>query len=368
MTRPIQLRVAEQTAPARERARLSEGRSLCEEGRWEDAAQVFQTLVAGGSVSALTELGLVRDELGDHAGALELFGRAMAAGDLAGYLAAGSAALADGDVDEAERLLRVGIEAGEEQWQWQLAEVYLARDDDVEAERLLRAAIVAGETRAWRDLASLAERAGDLAAAEFAYRSGAGEGDATDRLELARFLVGQGRSTEALPMLTDLLGAGHRRALVGLAELHREAGRHEQAATTYGEAIEAGALDAREDLADLLAYDLDRPADALEQWRLALEEGVVDSATLWWETGQAYERAGDWGAAEAAYQEMLAAGDVDAYHALASLALVRGDVAAAERLFRDALAAGDADALEPLHTLLTSQGRLAEAAALHDRV
>src|SRR3954454_25043533 len=119
MTRPEPpLRVAEQSAPARERARLSEGRALCEAGRWGDAEQLFRTLEAGGSVAALTELGLVRDELGDHAGALALFARAMAAGDLAGYLAAGTAALADGNVDQAEQLLRVGIEAGEEQWQW----------------------------------------------------------------------------------------------------------------------------------------------------------------------------------------------------------------------------------------------------------
>ena len=71
--------------------------------------------------------------------------------------------------------------------------MFLARDDDVEAERLLRAAIVAGETRAWRDLALLAERRDELAEAELAYRSGAGEGDRNDRLELARFLVRQGR-------------------------------------------------------------------------------------------------------------------------------------------------------------------------------
>src|SRR3954452_24532606 len=181
-------RIAEQTASARERARLSEARSLCEAGRWTEAEAELQALVAGGSVAALTELGLVRDELGDHAGALVLFRRAMQAGDLAGYLAAGTAALADGEVDDAERLLTAGIEAGEEQWQWQLAEVALARDDKVEAERLLRAASVAGETRAWRDLALLAEARDDLEAAEFAYRSGAGEGDESDRLQLAQFL------------------------------------------------------------------------------------------------------------------------------------------------------------------------------------
>ena len=358
------LRVAEQSAPARERAQLSEGRALCESGRWAEAEQVFRTLVAGGSVAALTELGLVRDELGDHAGALALFGRAMDAGDLAGYLAAGTAALADGDVDQAERLLRAGIEAGEEQWQWQLAEVYLAREDEPEAERLLRAAIVAGETRAWRDVALLAESREDLEAAEFAYRSGAGEGDETDRLQLARFLIRQGRGVEARLMVTDLLKAGHRPALIGLAELQHEEGHLDEAAAAYREAIAAGLLEAREDYADLLAYELDLPQQAIEQYELALAEDVVDKANLWWELGQAHERAGDLTAAEADYRAMLAEGDVDAHHALGTLALERDDLVAAEQHFRDALAAGDPDALEPLRDLLVSSGRTAEASEL----
>src|SRR4051794_35329821 len=244
MTRPEPpLRVAEQSAPARERARLSEGRALCEAGQWAEAEQVFRTLVDGGSIPALTELGLVRDELGDHAGALALFRRAMAAGDLAGYLAAGTAALADGDADEAERLLLAGIRAGEEQWQWQLAEVALARLDEAEAERLLRAAIVAGETRAWHDLAQLAEARDELEAAELAYRSGAAEGDETDRLQLARFLVRHGRGAEARPMLAELVKAGHLRALIGLAELQHEEHQLEQAAATYRKAIAAGLLE-----------------------------------------------------------------------------------------------------------------------------
>ncbi len=325
---------------------------------------VFEELVAGGSVPALTELGLVRDELGDHAGALELFGRAVAAGDLAGYLAAGTAALADGHVDEAERLLLVGIEAGEEQWQWQLAEVFLARDDLVEAERLLRAAIVAGETRAWHDLAELAERSDDAAAAEFAYRSGMAEGDDTDRLELARFLIRQGRGDEARPLVTELLSAGYDRAYVGFAELSREENRLEDAAAGYRDAIAAGVLEAREDYADLLAYDLDRPAEALEQWHLALPEGVIEPATLWWEIGQAHERAGAFDDAETAYGEMLAQGDIDAHHALGSLALERGDLASAEHSFRAGLAAGDRDTWAPLLEMLTAQGRQAEVDGL----
>ena len=344
-------RVAEQTASSRERARLSEGRALCEEGRWDEAGQVFEALVAGGSVPALTELGLVRDELGDHEAALALFARAMDAGDLAGYLAAGTAALADGQVDTAERLLRVGVDAGEEQWQWQLAEVFLARDDDVEAERLLRAAIVAGETRAWHDLALLAERRDELAEAEFAFRMGMGEGDRNDRLELARFLVRQGRPAEATPLLTELLSSGYERAMLGFAELHREQDRLPEAAAAYRDAIDAGLLDAREDYGDLLAYDLDRPAEALAQWHLALGEGVVEAATLWWEIGQAHERSGDLDAAEAAYREMLLAGDIEAYHALGSLALERGDAVAAEAAFRAGLDAGDDDNAGPLEAL-----------------
>jgi tetratricopeptide (TPR) repeat protein len=348
MTRPTRLHVAEQTVSARERARLSEGRALCEEGRWTEAAVVFEALAAGGSVPALTELGLVRDHLGDHSGALELFGRAMAAGDLAGYLAAGTAALADGDIVEAERLLLVGIDAGEEQWQWQLAEVYLAREDDSEAERLLRAAIVAGETRAWRDLALLLERAEDLAAAELAYRSGVSEGDDSDRLELARFLIRQGRGDEARPLLTALLSAGQAGALVGLAELHREEDRPEEAVAAYRQAVDAGLLEVREDLADLLAYDLDRPDEALEQWYSALTEAVVDPGTLWWEIGQAHERAGELDAAERAYQQMLATGDVDAHHALGSLAILRGDRDTARQHFLNGAAAGDHDAAAAL--------------------
>jgi Tfp pilus assembly protein PilF len=357
-------RVAEETAPAHERARLSEGRALCESGQWADAAQVFETLVAGGSVAALTELGLVRNELGDHEAALALFARAMRAGDLAGYLAAGTSALADGDIDEAERLLLVGIEAGEEQWQWQLAEVALARDDDAEAERLLRAAIVAGETRAWRDLALLAERRDELAEAEFAYRMGVSEGDASDRLELARFLVRQGRTDEARTLLTDLRSGGHLPAWLGFAELHREQERFPEAAEAYRAAIDAGLLEAREDYADLLAYDLDRPAEALEQWRQALADGVAEPATLWWEIGQAHERSGDLAAAEVAYREMLAAGDFQAHHALGSLALERGDVVAAEAAFRAGLEAGDVDNVEPLRRLLVGAGRHDEAARL----
>jgi tetratricopeptide (TPR) repeat protein len=354
-------RVAEQSATARDRARLSEGRALCEQGRWSDAASVFQTLVAAGSVPALTELGLVRDELGDHAGALELFNRAMEAGDLAGYLAAGTAALADGKVDEAERLLLVGIGAGEEQWQWQLAEVFLARDDEAAAERLLRAAIVAGETRAWHDLGLLAERRGDLAEAEFAFRMGVSEGDDSDRLELARFLVRQGRGDEARPVLSELLSAGHQRALLGFAELHREQERPLEAAAAYRAALDAGLVEAREEYADLLAYDLDRSDEALEQWRLALTDGVADQASLWWEIGQAHERAGRLEAAEAAYREMLAAGDLDAHHALGSLAVERGDLVAAEGFFRAGLLAGDLDTVAPLRRLLIAAGRGDEA-------
>ena len=97
---------------------------------------------------------------------------------------------------------------------------------------------------------------------------------------------------------------------------------------------------------------LDRPAEALEQWHLALPEGVVDTATLWWEIGQAHERAGDLDEAQAAYEQMLATGDIDAHHALGELALLRGDEASARRHFADGAGAGDDDAAVALANLL----------------
>jgi len=139
--------------------------------------------------------------------------------------------------------------------------------------------------------------------------------------------------------------------VVGLAELAREEDDLERAAGLYREAIETGLLDAREDYADLLAYDLDLPDEALAQWRLALDEGVVDKATLWWEIGQAHERAGDLDEAQAAYEEMLAQGDRDAHHALGELALLRGDRTEARRRFAEGAAAGDPDAVEALRSL-----------------
>jgi len=83
----------------------------------------------------------------------------------------------------------------------------------------------------------------------------------------------------------------------------------------------------------------------------ALDEGVVDKATLWWEIGQAQERAGDLDEAQAAYEEMLAQGDRDAHHALGELALLRGDRTEARRHFAEGAAAGDPDAVEALRSL-----------------
>ena len=286
--------------------------------------------MAGGSVPALTELGLVRDELGDHAGALELFGRAMAAGDLAGYLAAGTAALADGDVDQAERLLLVGIEAGEEQWQWQLAEVFLARDDEAEAERLLRAAIVAGETRAWRDLALLRNGAEDVAAAEFAYRSGVSEGD-EQRPAAAGAVPG--------PAGTSARGAVLARPTCSRPATSRATDRHGRAAPRGGPARRGGRrLPARPSTpaCSRLARTTPTcwrttstgPSEALEQYELALAEGVIDKATLWWEIGQAHERAGDLDAAAAGVPSRCWPRVTSTrHHALGSLALERGDLA-----------------------------------------
>jgi tetratricopeptide (TPR) repeat protein len=152
-----------------------------------------------------------------------------------------------------------------------------------------------------------------------------------------------------------------------MAELHHEQGRLQEAAAAYREAIAAGLLEAREDYADLLAYELDLPEQAIEQYELALAEDVVDKATLWWEIGQARERAGDLGAAAAAYREMLAEGDIDAHHALGTLALETGDLVAAEQHFRNGLAAGDPDALDPLCNLLVTTGRADEADRLAQR-
>ncbi|MGW7420637.1 hypothetical protein ACWGJB_11310 [Streptomyces sp. NPDC054813] len=259
-------------------------------------------------------LGLAADERGDLIGAEKWWRAAAEAGNAEAANQLGVLLSRQGKRAEGRTWYAKGAEGGHEVAMFNLA-VRLSDEGDVEAAKeWYRRSGEAGHAESFTNLGALL-LADDAVGAEAEFRRAADAGDAMGCLNLIDLLIVEGRSSEARPLLLELLrdpdGAEE---IITFAEMVRRRGRSHVARTIMQWAAETGRIDAAHNLG--IYYSLQGMVEEAEHWWrvsapgfsvsaynlgiLLSQRGETEEAASWWRKAadeghqQASLRLADW--------------------------------------------------------------------------
>jgi TPR repeat protein len=201
---------------------LAYGEALEAADRGPEAAAVYERLVSERWLHGYHALAWFRHDRGDHESAIELLERYLAHDDepdeytryIEGVL--GHWLLRAGRPEEAELLLLRG-QGAYDSARADLAAVLRSRGRDEEAEEVLRRGVEAGEAQSYLPLANLLDETGRSDEAERLYRLGYALGDAHSAFNLHLLLERQGQP-EAVEWLKRAADGGDHAALARLTE------------------------------------------------------------------------------------------------------------------------------------------------------
>ncbi|GAA4063829.1 helix-turn-helix domain-containing protein [Streptomyces shaanxiensis] len=350
------------------------------DGDREGAEWLAIQAAAAGDISALHSLALLREHAGKHDEAERLARAAIEAGDTSALgriprlglerpwhqeggerfayqspTRATSVMLAlallrerAGKHDEAERLARAAIEAGDTSALGRLAQVRAEVQPSDAAGDALAPAV---EAQTWVDLAERAwmrERAGDHRGAEHLARQAAYAGNFDVLIRLAWSREGSDDRARAEELLRQAVDAGSTYALRELARLRGIAGAHHEAERLIRQAMDAGGEDAIiSNLAELREAAGDR--EGAEQ--VAGEAAERGNPIPLRQLALTRARAHDYAGAERLARQAARAGSTVALVKLAEAWERAGDCRGAERLALQAADAGDASAVTSLSAM-----------------
>jgi len=302
-------------------------------------------------VDALIDRGCELADLGDHVGAVELFGRAAATGDAVALFDLGNSLTALGRWEEAALAHRQAAESGEDDAWLNLAGVLARLARWPEAEEAARRALACADPNGWAALGEALEAQGRAAEAERTFRQAAGRGDADAALQLAYVLRDSGRQLEAWHWAQFAADADSEVAAATIACWRWDETRD----PTLEPQLRAGVEvyeHARTSLSHLL-----RATDRVEEARAVLEEGALrGEVASWLPLGNLYrDELDDDVAAAAAYRAGIEGGDLHSHHNLGVLLLDGGDVDGAIEHFSIAAAGGDDLAARVLREVLAEE-------------
>jgi TPR repeat protein len=278
-------------------------------GEWRPAAARFAWAARRGHLRAMVNLGVLLDERGRPDDAEHWFGTAAAAGlpDAMNNLAA--LLLDRGDSDEALRWFRRAADAEDPRGMHNLATLLDARGETSEARTWWRRAVKAGHPGAAAALAACRERT------EQRWRAAADTGDLAAMYDLGVLAERRGDLAAAESWWRRAGAGGDRDAMFNLAALLAEHGEAEQAERWYSRAAAAGDADAAYNLGVLLAGRGD-----LGSARLRLEAAAATGhVRAMLALGAVAAGSDDDAAAETWWRRAADAGDAAAMHNLAML-------------------------------------------------
>lgn len=204
-----------------------------------------------------------------------------------------------------------------------------------------------------------AEAAGNLAAAEAAYRQADELGDAVGAISLGVLLQRRGERSDAVEAFQRAEARGHREAGSCLGNLLSEDGDIEGARAAYERSIAAGSTDAVLNLGLTLAQH-GAADDALQYLRSAQENGEPAAS---WAIGKLLEGQGDLSGAASAYRQGAVGGIAAAAFGLGRLLANSDDREGARAAFQRAHELGDERAGEIL-IALDAEGNAQDLAKL----
>jgi tetratricopeptide (TPR) repeat protein len=202
---------------------------------------------------------------------------------------------------------------------------------------------------------------GNLAEAEALYRQAGEEGEPDGWFQLGSLLTDLGRDDDAFAAFQAAAAAGDLEARLNVANMladHYD--RPDEALAVYRESIEAGDARALTESGTVLAR-LERTEEATEQLRQAIDAGEPNAHLP---LGRLLEEAGDIEAATAEFQRAVDAEVAGSWAELAAVTADAGDEDAAEEFLRAGVAHNDAWSYRALGLVLFDQGQLDEAEAL----
>jgi uncharacterized protein len=220
-------------------------------GEDEQAETWLRRAAEGGYVGAVTTLGTLLYQRGDHAGAEPWWKAAAMVGDVDAAYAYGHLLRLRGD-DQADPWLRRAAERGHARAAEILGRTADERGDLVEAEKWWRAAAEAGNAEAANQLGALLSTRGDRAEGATWYAKGAEAGHPIAMFNLAEWLRAEGEREEAKEWHRRAGEAGHAKSLNNLGAIHREEGDLGAAEEMFREASQAGDVKGRLNLIGLL--------------------------------------------------------------------------------------------------------------------
>lgn len=198
------------------------GGALESTGRIDDAANVYQAMIDDGYLIGYVDLAWVEHERGENTKAHQLLATYLEIDDepdeqtdqAAGIL--GHWLWCDSDDFEAEAFLRRGADFYESA-RADLAKLLRASDRTEEAESVLRVGIERGEVESFLPLANLLEESGQVDEAIQLLRQGYALGDAYSAYNLYLILDSQGHETEGRDWLWKAAQGGDEQAVAFLA-------------------------------------------------------------------------------------------------------------------------------------------------------
>ncbi|MET9759920.1 hypothetical protein ABZ016_12805 [Streptomyces sp. NPDC006372] len=237
-----------------------------------------------------------------------------------------------GDQEGAELLARQAAEHGRTEALARLAEMREEAGDQESAETLARQAADHGNRLALLFVASIRERAGDREGAETLYRQAADYGNTGALHFLALMLDRAGDREEAETLARQAVDHGRTSMLISLGQGRERAGDQEGAETLYRQAADHGDPDGLVRLAEMREKAGDREgAETLA--RQAADHGNTDDLVR---LAEMREKAGDQEGAESLYRQAADHGNTGALVRLARMRERAEDREGAETLARQA--------------------------------
>ncbi|MEU0119748.1 hypothetical protein ABZ137_40360, partial [Streptomyces bobili] len=213
-------------------------------GDQESAETLYRQAADHGNDDALYPLALMREQAGDQEGAAALARRAADHGRPHFLYRLAKTREEAGDREGAEDLFLLNAGYGNTYALHHLAQMREEVGDKEGAETLARQAADRGDPRALVDLATMRAQAGDHEGAESLARQAADRGDIDALVGLARMREEAGDKKGAESLARQAAGHGEPRALVDLAKMREEVGDKEGAGILYRQAADRGDIDA----------------------------------------------------------------------------------------------------------------------------
>ncbi|GAA0827965.1 tetratricopeptide repeat protein [Streptosporangium amethystogenes subsp. fukuiense] len=340
------------------------GSRLEENGRPDEAERLYRRSVSAGNTGAMLMLGSLCADRGDWARAERWYRESAEKGNATGMIALGAWLERQGKLREADSWYREAAEFDQPIAMEGIGRLAEKRGDVNEAERWYRKSAEAGRTGAMIALGALFDRRDDEIGATSWYLRAAGTGDAVGWTCLGLMSADRGRQSEADAWYYRAAAAGEPSAMINLGSQALERDERAEAIQWFRKAAEAGSDDGMVRLGD----ELQRAGNVDDAARWFLRASEQGNGRGMVAMGKLYEEAGDTAAAEDCYRRSIRAGFDQGVLALAGLLVTRGEWDEIEQLCRPLAEAGRIPAMTVLGLVLERRGRSDEAKYWQDQV